>query len=467
VIRGTALRTTAYFGGLALGLIAVPLLTRYLGVADYGSYVVVGSVLGIAMIFADAGLSAVGVREYAVRDADGRERLIQNLVSARLVLTVLAVTGAVLFTLAAGYDDVLVAGTAVAGIGVVLTMAQLTYAIPLTAGLRFEMQAAIELLRQALAVAGILVLIALGAGLLAFYAVAVPVGAGVLVATLLAVRGHERLRPAVDRHEWRYLVGEAAPAAAASVLTSLFYRVAIVMMSLLSTAEQTGYFGLSSRVAEVFMPVPWLIIGSAFPVLARAADTNRQRLILAFQQLFDMSVILSAGTAFVIVAGAKPAIDLLGGRDFAGAVPVLRIQGVAIALTFLVTLFGGMLWVVRAKRALVIGNLVGVASAGTLTAVLVPIADAKGAATAMLIAEALLAAWLGAALLLGSPDLRPSVRTPAKALGALAAAVGVALMPLPPLASVVLGAAAYLVVLLALRAIPLEVWRATFGGRAE
>ena len=127
VIRGTVARTAAYVAGLALGLVAVPLLTRHLGVEDYGGYVVVGSLLGIAMIFADSGLSTVALRELAIRDAESRERLLGNLVSARTALAVLSAIGAVIFAIAAGYEPILVAGAVVGGLGLVMTMAQLTY----------------------------------------------------------------------------------------------------------------------------------------------------------------------------------------------------------------------------------------------------------------------------------------------------------------------------------------------------
>ena len=466
VIRGTAARTAGYFTGVALAVLAAPLLTRHLGVADYGSFVVVGSLVAIASIFADAGLTAVGIREYAVRDAEGRRRLLQNLVSARLVASAIAGTGALLFAVIAGYEPVLVAGTALGAVGLVLTMAQRTYAIPLIAALRLELATALDLLRQALTVAGILVLVAAGTGLLAFFVLPVPVAVVALAATLLAVKGYGGMRPAVRRDELRYLVGEM-PAAAASVFSALFYRVAIVMMSLLASAQETGYFGVSLQVVDVFIAVPALIGGSALPVLARAADTDRERLASAFQQLFDVSVILGLGTAFVLVAGADPIIAFLGGADFAPAVPVLRIQGLAVAVTFIVALFGYMLWAVRDKRQLVIGNLAGVGAAIVLTAVLVPLAEARGAATAMLIAESLLALWLGLALLLARPDLRPSLRTLAKALVAIAAAGSIALTPLTPVVAVILGASVYLAILLALRAIPLEIWRATFSGRSS
>jgi O-antigen/teichoic acid export membrane protein len=464
VIRGTVARTGAYVAGLALGLVAVPLLTRHLGVADYGSYVVVGSLLGIAMIFADSGLSTVALRELGVRDADSRIRLLRNLVSARMILAALSATGAVVFAVVAGYEPVLVAGAVVGGLGLVISMAQLTYALPLVSGLQLERSALLDLLRQVVTVVGILALVALGAGLFAFFVLSIPVAVIVLCATLVSLPRRERVWPSIDREEWRYLIGEAVPAATATVLASFFYRVAIVVMSLLATAEETGYFGLSYRVSEVFIAVPWLVVGSAFAVLARAADTDITRFAAAYRQLFDASVILGAGSAFVLVAGAQPIIDLLGGSEFDPAVPVLRIQGLAVGFTFLVTLFGAVLWIVRAKRQLVITNLFGLCLAIGLTVALVPAHQAQGAALAMLTAESVLAVGLGTVLLRGRPSLRPSLRTLAKVLVALAAATGVALLPIPALVGVIVGGAAYCAILLALRAIPLEVLRHAFGG---
>jgi O-antigen/teichoic acid export membrane protein len=454
------MRSIGYFVGLGLALVSTPLLTRHLGVVDFGYFVTVGSLIMIVTILADAGLTTVGVREYAVRDAQGRQRLMRNLVAVRLIVAVLGAVGALLFALVAGYDDVLVAGTAFAGAGLVFIIAQQTYVIPLTAELRLGLATMLDLLRQALTVAGVVALVIAGAGLLAFFILPIPVGVLVLIVTLLIIRGHRRVRPRADREEWRYLLAETLPAAAASVLASLFYRVAIVMMSVIATAVQTGYFSASFRVVEAFVAVPSLVVGSAFPVLSRAADTDRQRLSYGFQRLFEVCVILGAWTALALAVAAEPVIDFVGGADFAPAVPVLQIQGPALAATFLVALFGSTLWVVRAKRELVIGNVVGVAAALILTGVLVPIAEAKGAAIAMVCAESLLAAWLGVALLRPRPELRPSLGVVPKVLVALAAGLALGFTPLPDLFAVVLGSAAFFGILFLLRGIPPEIWRA-------
>jgi O-antigen/teichoic acid export membrane protein len=456
-------RSAGYFAGVGLALLSAPLLTRYLGVVDYGSYVVVVSLIAVAGIFADTGLSAAATREYSVRDADARVRVVQNLVSLRLLASVLGGIGAVVFALVAGYEPVMTAGVVLGAVALAPTMAQRTYAIPLVAALRLELITALDLLRQVLTVVGIVVLIVAGAGLLAFYVLPLPVAIVVVAVTLWLVKAYGPTRPAARRDEWLFLIREA-PAATASLLGGLFYRVAIIMMSLLATSEQTGYFGLSLGVVDVFIPVATLILGSAFPILARAAETDRQRLGFAFRQLFDVSVILGIGTAFVLVAGAEPIVAFLGGVEFEPAVPVLRIQGLAIAATFLMTLFGYMLWVVHDRRQLIAGNLFGLGAAVILSATLIPVWEAKGAALAMVIAESMLALWLGVAFLKGRADMRPHLRTTTKAIVAVAAAGCFALVPLPPLVGVILGTAAYVVVLLALRAIPLEIWRATFGG---
>jgi O-antigen/teichoic acid export membrane protein len=453
------MRLIGYFVGLALALVSAPLLTRHLGVVDFGRFVTISSLIVIVTILADAGLTTVGVREYAVRDAEGRHRLMRNLVAVRLVVAAIGGMGAVLFAVGAGYGAVLVAGTAFAAVGLVFTMAQRTYLIPLTAELRLGLATILDLLRQALTTVGIVVLVIAGAGLLAFFLVAIPVGIAVLAATLFTIRDHG-IRPRADRDEWQYLLAETLPAAAASVLASLFYRVAIVMMSIIATAAQTGYFSASFRVVEVFVAVPSLIVGSAYPVLSRAADTDEVRLSYWFQRLFEVCVILGAWTALALAGGAEPVIDFIGGGDFAPAVPVLQIQGLALAATFLVALFGGTLWVVRAKRALVFGNLGGVATAIILTGVLVPIAEAKGAAIAMTCAETLLATSLGIALLRSRPELRPSLGVLPKILAGLAAGVAVLLAPLPTPVGVVLGSVAYFGVLLVLGGIPAEIWTA-------
>jgi O-antigen/teichoic acid export membrane protein len=462
-IRGGMVRIGGYFGAIALALVAIPLLTRHLGVDDFGRYITVLSIIAIAGLISDAGLTVVGVREYATRDQPGRIRLVRNLVGLRVVIAVAGGAGATLFTLVAGYSDPMVVGTALAGIGLVFTVLQQAYTLPLQTELRLGLVTALDLARHALTVVWVLVLVLVGAGLVAFLAIPIPVGLAVAAAAALVLRPRSAVRPAFDRAEWRYLTREALPVAVASTIGSFFYRIAIIVMSLIATAEQTGYFSASFRIVEAIIVIPGLLTAAAFPIVARAAHDDHERLSYALERLFEMAVILGTWTSVCVVLGAGPAITFVGGSEFDPAEPVLRVQGIALALSYLVAVWATGLWALREQRALAWANVVGVATAGLLTALLVSASDsdaALGAAVAMTIAEALLATIYAFTLMRGRPYLRPSLALVPKTLAAALPAIGLWFAPVPDVAKVVLATILFYGVLWALRGIPTEVTKA-------
>jgi O-antigen/teichoic acid export membrane protein len=456
-IRGGVIRSAGYAAGVVLALISAPLLTRHLGVTDFGRYVTVVSITTIVALVADAGLTVVGVREYATREPAGRRRLMRNLVALRLGIATIGSVVAVGFVVVAGYEAATVAGTALAAFGTILMVAQQSYTVPLVAQLRMGTVTVLELLRQTLMVIGIVVGIVVGAGVVVFLALSIPVGVVVGVVTLLAVRGMGAAWPGLDGDEWRALLADAVPVAAASILAALFYRVAIIETSLLSSAEETGYFSLSFRVIEVILPIPSMITATAFPILARAADGQPERLAYGLQRLFEIAVILGGATVLGLAFGAEPAIEFLGGDEFAPAVDVLRIQGIATAATFLFAVWAAGLWAVRAQRPLLVATVIGVAAVGALTAILAPAHGAIGAAIAATIAEVVLAAACGVFLFAREPELRPRLGVVPKVLAALAAAGALWFTGLPAIPLTILGVAVYAAVLLVLRAIPADV----------
>ena len=133
----------------------------------------------------------------------------------------------------------------------------------------------------------------------------------------------------------------------------LYYRIAIVVLSLVSDETQTGYFSVSYRVIEALATLPSLLVASAFPVIARAARGRRRTAQVPPQRLFEIAVIGGAWLAMVTVIGAALAVPLLGGEDFEPSTPVLEIQGFSLAATFLLFTWGFTLLALRRNRALI------------------------------------------------------------------------------------------------------------------
>jgi O-antigen/teichoic acid export membrane protein len=454
-VRGGILRALGYVVGRLLALISAPLLLRHLGVADFGGYAAVTSLITIAALFSDAGLTIIGIREYAVRDEEGRERLMGAMLSLRLGFALCGALAATVFAVVAGYSNALVLGTALAGVGLVLFFVQQAFTVPLFAQMRLGFVTALELLRQALTAVFTVALVIVGASVTAFLAVSIPVGLIVAAVTLVSIRGHVATRrPGINMPEIRFLFREVLAIGGASILASLFYRIAIVVMSVMSTTTQTGYFAASYRVIEVIIPLPSLINSAAFPVLSRAATDSPRRLAQGVRQIFDINLILGCGGALLVWLGAAPIIAFLGGDAFKPAVSVLQIQAFAVVATFVFAGFSGALVAIRGQRGLFRAALVGCVLALVLSCLLVPIGGATGAAIAMTVSETVLAFAAGVALLRHRPQLRPRLTIVAKVLAALAPGVAAALMGLETELLLPLATVAYVGVLVALRAVP-------------
>lgn len=460
VIRGGVLRVLGFAAGVLVSVGSAVVLLRYLSVADFGRYSQVVALVTIVAGLTDAGMTSIGVREYSVRDGAAARDLMRSLLGMRLVLTTAGILVALGFALAAGYTAAMIAGVALAGTALVFQVTQGTISVPLQSGLRLGWVAAIDLLRQSGATLLVIVAAASGAGLAILLAAPLPVAVALLALTAWLVRGQLSLAPAFDRATWRWLLALTLPFAAATAVGVIYAYVTIVLMSLVATAHETGIFGAAFRVFAVIATIPGLLVMTAFPVLARAARDDRERLTYAVQRLFEVCVILGIGAGLVTVVAAPTAISLLAGHKYAGAVPVLRIQGVVLLASFLVALGGFALLSLRRHRALLLANAAALLTASTLTLALAPGHGAVGTAYANLGGEAVLVAGYFLALRRGEDGARISLELLPRIVVAAAAAVAVAFVPVAPLAAAVLAGGVYVGALLALRAVPVEVFEA-------
>jgi O-antigen/teichoic acid export membrane protein len=355
---------------------------------------------------------------------------------------------------------VVVAGIVIAGIGSLLLNIQGALALPLGASLRLGWMALIDLAPQVASAILMLTLVAAGAGLLPFYFAPVAAGGVALLITAVALRGEMSLIPAVRPSRWRSLISQTFVYAVATATGAAYFRIAMIATSLLSTGRQTGYFALAFRILELSAVVPWLLVGSAFPILVRSAWNDDARLRYALGRLSAGSLILGGWLALCLVVGAPVIIHVLsgGGHGFDPAVPVLRILGAALALTFQIATFSYTLLALQMYRTLISLNLATIALAFVLAPLLVSPHGAEGAAVLSLTLEIVLCAGYVWALVRARPELRPSVAGFERIVLALVLGFGAGIgLPVPSLLKMVAGSAVLLVSLWVLRAIPGEL----------
>ena len=467
-IRGGAIRAAGYGVITLLGLATAPILVRHLGVIGFGHYTIVVSLIAIVATVTDAGLTALAVRELSLRTAQKRAALMRDLLGVRLALTSAGVGVAIAFAAVAGYPTELVVGTAAAGVGLLTYAMQSAFSLPLAADLRLGWVTGTEVLRQSVFTLAIVVLVLAGAGLVPLLAAPIAGGLAALAPTMWLVRRQAPFTPSLHLRAWAGLLRQTLPIAAAGAIYNVYFRLVILVMSLIAIETQVGYFSLSFRIVEVLVIAPLIIFGSVLPLLARAARDDLGRLANAFQQTFAVGLIAGSGITLLTYAGAPLAMVILG-EPSSPAVGVLQIQCLAVAAAFLSQVYSFTFIAQHRHRELIVLNAATLAVTLGLALVLVRAGGAVGGAWAAVAGEWLLLAGYAAAGTRGTPALRPALQPNVRVL--MAAASGLLAVTLVHLAwaagtlEVLLAGAVYTIALLTLRAVPPELRAALSGGR--
>jgi O-antigen/teichoic acid export membrane protein len=139
---------------------------------------------------------------------------------------------------------------------------------------------------------------------------------------------------AFDRALAGTAVREALPIWLAGLLSMLYFKGDTVLLRFFAGDAVLGAYSAAYKIFEGSMLLPAILLSVVFPPLARAhGDRPRQRR----WETGVFAVLLAVGLAVgaVVYAASAPIISLLFGREFAAAVPSLRVLALGLPLLYL------------------------------------------------------------------------------------------------------------------------------------
>ncbi len=452
----------------AIGIVTVGITTRYLGVEDYGTLVTVTVFAALLTAVSDLGVWTIGAREIA-RRPDETARLLRSLFSISIGLSLLAAALglAIAFLVYSG------SGGAMQREGIaILILAPLPFAaaagpagaylIAMQRGWTAAAASTVASVAMAL-VLGLAVALDLGftAVVIANAVQSIAFAAALLAYALPRVR----FRPSWDPRLAKQLLRWALPLGGVYVLTTLYWRIDVLLLGLVGSQEDVGIYGLAYKVVDTIYVLPAFVMLTLLPELARLAERPGRRDELVGKAFTVMQVAVVPMLVFTI-AFAEEIVRIAGGSGFGGAAVVLRILMLGVAAGFLRAVFTEALIAVNRQVWLMVATAALLAANVVLNLALIPPLGARGAAIAFAASEAaalLLMFWLFRRV--GTPPRPHQVPQLLLAGCAMAAVAALKLAPMadaagPVAAIVVLGSlslAAYIACLYALRAMPREV----------
>lgn len=475
--RTVAWNTVVQVAGRAVGLLAsmavTALLTRHLGLAQYGQMVTASTYVGLFSILGDAGLYLAIVRR-AAQEPERRSQILGAGFGLRLLLAAVPMIVAYLLIQVVPadrfptYAPTVKLAVAVFAVNTYITLLNQLLIAVFRLHLRMDLAAGGEFLSRVVSLGAVLLVVHTHGGLIAA-CIALSTGpAANFLYAWVVTRRFERFVPHLDWGISRELLGESLVLTMVTLLGLIHFKVDTLLLSVLRTPVDVGIYGVAYKLHEVLITFPGLFVGLLFPVFSRLAANDPPRLQQVFQRTFEVLLLTSVGAAVVVFVAAPPLAAVLGAPEAAHAMRILAFAlppvFVSLGFTHLLLAESRQDWLVRLYVVLVAVNIV--ANVAAIRAWSYRGAAAVTVATESLALASLAVYWLGRRR--WRLELRSLICVPlAVVLGAAGCAVGHLLAPDDAAGRILelalrggATAAAYAGCVLALRLVPLETLRA-------
>jgi len=318
-----------------LAVLCLIYIARKLGDADFGRYSFAYSFCGLFVVLLDLGLNTLLVRNLA-RERRETENYLGNITTMKLFLAAIAFGSIDLVIHLLNYP------------GNVVRLVELMALVTIGTGFLEYLAAAFNSWEKMeyealLRIVGKIAVFGLGVAVLALGHSLDDLVAVMAVGYLLALSLgfwllHTRIGPIkllFDLRLWKHLFRGAIPLGIAVVFTTVYFRVDVVMLSLMRGNDaEIGWYSAGIRIIDTLGAVPFLIMGGLFPILSDLYKRDRKALERIYEKTFLLLFVLGVPVAFGTMALAEKLTCLIYGPEFGPTISALRVLALMVVLVY-------------------------------------------------------------------------------------------------------------------------------------
>lgn len=368
-------------------LVSLGLLSRYLGINDFGKYSFIVAFAAIFKVMSGMGVPAIVVREIA-KEKENVQKVYASAFLLHIFLsliTILVMT--VSINLISSSAEVKIAATLCA-VAVVLEFFSKLFSAIFQAYEKMEYDAFQTIFAQSVYIISIICVVKFGYGLTGvFIALILTFVSECIFGFSLVSRKFVRLRLKGNCDHWKYLLKEAYPIGIKMVLRKLNYRIDTLVLAAMKSSVEVGLFHGVYKMIQSLMFLAEGATKAVFPLFSRYSATSKSSLQQGYEKSFKFLILMGLPFGIFFSYFSKPLITLVLGKAFVDATPVLQIFGWVLALMFLSNLMEKMLIVSGKQAYTMLATIVSLCINLALDIILIPKMSYVGASFATLVSE--------------------------------------------------------------------------------
>jgi O-antigen/teichoic acid export membrane protein len=195
-----------------------------------------------------------------------------------------------------------------------------------------------------------------------------------------------RLRPTLDIPWVRQLLVWALPLGGTLILSSIYWKVDVVLVSVLGSNSEAALYGVAFKIVDALMVLPGYALLTLLPEFSRLSEDLPQlgRLV---HKAFGLIQFAAAPMLVFFLAFADQVAEIIGGEAFTGAAPLIRILVVGVLFAYLASVFNNALIALNRQVILFWTLLLILPINVGMNVALIPTLGPKGAAIAFVVTE--------------------------------------------------------------------------------
>ncbi len=353
VAQNTLIQIIGKIISTILGLLALAVMTRYLGATGFGKYTTIFTFISFFAIIADLGLTLVTVQMISAPDVD-ENKILNNLLALRLCSALLFLGIGPIIVLFFPYESSIKLGVLITALSFLFVALNQIMTGIFQKRLTMNKSVWAEVTSRVVLLLGIILIAYLHGSLMAILWASVLSSAISFGIQFYFSREFISLKLEYDKKIWRAIIKESWPLAITIAFNLIYLKADTLILSLIKSPAEVGIYGSAYKIIDVLVTVPFMFAGVVLPILtADWLKKNTDHFQKVFQRSLDFMILMALpliiGTQFI----AKDLMVLIAGPEFAAAGLILQILILAAALIFISCIFSHIIIAINQQRKII------------------------------------------------------------------------------------------------------------------
>ena len=392
----TAARVTRNTGVIIAGdvvnkatwLIILIYLARYLGSAEFGRYSFVIAFIFLFGIIADLGVNTIVVREIS-RDRSIAEKMLGNALVIKIFLSVVAIFLSISTINLLNYPESTKILVYIASLSLFISSLTGIYGSIFRVLLEMKYAVIAGIIGQIFLVALIFIIIALKGTLYHIIAAAVISNAIILLFTFLFSRRFAIPKLEFDFPFIKNILKPAIVLGLSGVFIIIYYRIDVIMLSLMQNDTAVGYYSAAYRLTEPFTLIPMAFMASLFPLMSQYfKGSSPAKLVATYTLCLKYMILIASPIAIGVTLLSENIILIVFGTVFFPAGAALSILIWSTVFMFANAVFSTVLISINKEKTITFITAIMMALNIIANYILIPQFSYVGASIATVFTEA-------------------------------------------------------------------------------